>query len=148
MSLKLAPAAAVDGRLIWRWRNEAQARRSSPDPARIPLARHLEWFDRKLQAADCAILIAKDAKGRPVGQVRLDLGQGGVATVSITVDKAARGRGVGTEILQSIPAKVKGRRVRRLIAFVKPDNLASVLAFLRAGFRFRRLEAAMYRLER
>ena len=150
MSLKLAlsPAVAADGRLLWRWRNEAETRRNSIDPAKVPFSRHLEWFGRKLQASDCVILIARDAKGRPLGQVRVDLGKGGAATVSISVDKSARGRGVGTELLRRLPVKVKGRRVRRLVAFVKPENLASVLAFLRAGFRFRRLEAGLYRLER
>lgn len=146
--LTLVPAAAADGKLIWRWRNEPEARRQSPNSKKIPLAGHLEWFARKLQAPDCAILIAKDAKGRPLGQVRLDLAKGGAATVSIVVDKAARGRGVGTELLRRIPAKVKGRRVRRLVAFVKPENLASVFAFLKAGFRFSRVEASMYRFER
>lgn len=146
--LRLSPAMAKDARLVWNWRNEVEARRNSPDPKRIPLKHHLAWFARKLQAPDCAILLAKDAKGRPVGQVRLDLDGQGAATISLTVAKEARGKGYGTEMLRRVPTKVKGRRIRRLVALVKPDNLASVLAFVRAGFRFSRLEAAMYRFER
>ena len=149
--IELAPATEEDGRLIWAWRNDPAARRNSLNPGKIPLAHSLRWLKAKLADPRCLILIARSG-GKPVGQLRLDLVRPGAAQVSISVDPKSRGRGLGTLMLRAIPARLAGRRLTRCLAVIKPDNVGSVVAFVKAGFRFASVSriagAPAYRLEK
>lgn len=133
--IELVPATEKDGRLIWAWRNDPAARRNSLNPGKISLGHSLRWLKGKLSDDRCLILVARSA-GKPVGQLRLDLVRPGTAQVSISVDPKSRGRGIGTLMLRAVPDRLSGRRLTRCLAVVKPDNVASVVAFVKAGFRF------------
>ncbi|MBI4060197.1 MAG: GNAT family N-acetyltransferase, partial [Elusimicrobia bacterium] len=133
------PAASCDARMIWTWRNDPRTRRNSLSQGRISFASHQRWLASKLADDRCALWIAEDASGKPVGQLRLDLSPSGAGVVNIAVAPKRRGQGWGTAMLRGLPKKTGKRRVKRLRAVVKADNLASVMAFLKAGFRFRRL---------
>lgn len=150
LTLELVAAAESDARRILAWRNDAVSRRNSLDTRKVGLRTHLRWFRAKLADPACRILVARARGGKPVGQLRLDAVADGTAEVSIVVDPACRGRGVGTAMLRSIPDG--GRRLRRLVAYVRPDNASSAVAFLKAGFRFsalvRRRGVAAYRLHK
>ena len=71
--------------------------------------------------------------GTPDGAALLSLGRGlaGRWEVSIEVDPAARGRGLGTALAAAAPALVDGP----LWAQVAPANTASMRSFLAAGYR-------------
>ncbi|SNS84134.1 Acetyltransferase (GNAT) family protein [Geodermatophilus saharensis] len=71
----------------------------------------------------------------PDGAGVLVLGRGvaGRAEVSVEVDPAARGRGLGTALVAAAPALVPGGGP--LWAQVAPANTASLRAFLAAGYR-------------
>ncbi|MEI4271391.1 GNAT family N-acetyltransferase [Klenkia sp. LSe6-5] len=71
--------------------------------------------------------------GTPGGAAVLSLGRGlcGRWEVSIEVDPAARGRGLGTALAAAAPALVDGP----LWAQVAPANTASMRSFLAAGYR-------------
>lgn len=143
------PAAAADARLIWRWRNDPQARRNSLSRERIALSTHKAWLERKLADKRCALWIALDRAGKPVGQARLDLSPSGIGLVSIAVAPKRRGQGWGTAMLRALPTTVGERKAKSLRAVVKAENLASVVAFLKTGFCFRRLlKDGAYELER
>lgn len=140
-------AGPADSPFFFRWRNDPVSRRLSLSSGRITRAAHQAWFAGKLADARCRLWVALDGKDRRVGQVRLDAAGPRAALVSITVAPERRGQGWGTRMLRDIP----GPR-RPLRAMIKTDNLASVVAFLKAGFRFRRLVrtagASVYELER
>ena len=132
------PAHASDARATWAWRNDAETRRRSLISARIPFATHEAWLTRKLADKCCALWIALDGSGRAVGQARLDLDRSGTATVSISVAPPRRGQGWGTVMLETLPVKVGRARAKRMLAVIKPDNVASLIAFLKAGYQFKR----------
>jgi len=71
----------------------------------------------------------------PDGSALLVLGRGvaGRWEASVEVDPAARGRGLGTALAAAAPALVPGRAP--LWAQVAPANVASLRAFLAAGWR-------------
>jgi RimJ/RimL family protein N-acetyltransferase len=71
----------------------------------------------------------------PDGAGVLVLGHGvaGRWEVSVEVDPAARGRGLGTALVAAAPALVPGGAT--LWAQVAPANTASLRAFLGAGYR-------------
>lgn len=149
--LRWRPAALSDGRLLWRWRNDPATRRQSGHSERVPWGEHREWLARRLDAPGFGLWIALDGKGVPLGQLRLESAEPGCAEVSISVASGLRGRGIGTAMLRQAPRRLGRTTMRRLLARVKPENPASAIAFLRAGFRFIRVErrrgASFYLLE-
>ena len=140
-------AHADDSALLLGWRNDALTRRNSLNTARVPRADHEAWLSRRLADRRCALWLALDGSGRPVGQLRLDRARG-AATVSITVAPARRGEGWAAAMLRSIPPP----RPAVLRATVKPDNIPSVMAFVKAEFQFLRVArengGAVYLFER
>ena len=129
----LRPATAEDCRQVWLWRNDAETRRASFDSEPIPLAAHERWFLDSLDSPRRKIYIVV-AGDRPSGVVRLDV-TGQEAAVSIHLAPESRGRGVGPRALQALEAVAFGPLgLVRLAAEIKPDNLASLSAFVKAGF--------------
>jgi L-amino acid N-acyltransferase YncA len=59
----------------------------------------------------------------------------GVAEASIYVARAARGRGVGRELLGALVAAAESAGYLKLVALVFPENAASVALFAHGGFR-------------
>jgi len=129
----LRPAVAEDCLTLWRWRNDPETRRGSFDMGEVLLETHTRWFEDGLSRGDRRIYIVR-ANGVDVGMVRLDL-KGREANVSINVAREWRGKGVGTEALRAVATEAFDRLgLVRLVAEVKPDNVASRVVFERAGF--------------
>lgn len=132
-------AALEDGPLIWRWRMDPEARRNSVHSSKFSLAHSLRWLEKKLADPRCLIVTAVVGT-RKLGQLRLDLISLGKAEVGLSVARAARGKGLGTWMLKHLPRRINGKAVRSYVAFVKPENTASIIAFAKAGFRLEGLE--------
>ncbi|MBI3548553.1 MAG: GNAT family N-acetyltransferase [Elusimicrobia bacterium] len=143
-------AVESDGPEIWRWRNDPETRRNSHNTGKIGLAHHMKWFRGRLADQKCLLLVARGG-GKALGQIRLER-RGRAAEISITVSPAARGKGVGTWMLSHLPHRMNGARLSTIVARVKPDNVASVVAFVKAGFRFARFVRcggeSVYRFEK
>ncbi len=60
---------------------------------------------------------------------------GGVAEVSVYVDEAGRGRGIGTALMTALVEASERAGIWTLQAGVFPENVASVRAHERVGFR-------------
>jgi UDP-2,4-diacetamido-2,4,6-trideoxy-beta-L-altropyranose hydrolase len=132
--LHIRPAQKDDGRLLWEWANESQARGSSFSSAPIPWATHVAWFAEKLRQDKCHIFIAEDGKGTPIGQIRFDTRTDGDSDVDISIAKAWRGRGFAVPLIKQAAGLILNAGPARLHAFVKPENVASVKAFEKGGF--------------
>lgn len=134
--LALRRARPDDAARLLAWRNDAATRQWFLDPSRVEPAAHRAWFARRLEDPACRIYIA-EAGGVAVGQLRLDRRGTAAAEVSFSVDRRHRGRGYGTLLLKRAPAAAqRDFGIGRLVAHVKPDNVPSAIAFLKAGFRF------------
>jgi phosphinothricin acetyltransferase len=59
----------------------------------------------------------------------------GVAEVSVYVSSAARGRGVGTALLQALVREAEGAGIWTLQAGIFPENTASISLHKSCGFR-------------
>jgi RimJ/RimL family protein N-acetyltransferase len=133
--LRLRDAEPGDARLLFEWANDPVARAQSFTQASIPWEDHERWFARKLADARCVLLVAEDAQGRPVGQVRFDLGEDACAIISVAVAPEQRGQGYGgATIAQACEALRLRRGAMKVLAYIRVDNLASQRAFSRAGF--------------
>ena len=77
------------------------------------------------------ILIAENSSGNKIGNLRLDKINGKVAEISIVLDSAWRGKGLGSKLLAMV---CDMQNDVLLTARVKKNNPHSANAFRRAGF--------------
>ncbi len=120
-------ATFADAHDVLAWRNDPTARAMSREPEPIGEAAHLAWFGRAVDDPERLLLIGVDGAAK-VGMVRIDAGA--EREVSINVNPACRGRGLGAELLARALAEVEGP----LLAEIKPENAASRRLFEAAGF--------------
>jgi RimJ/RimL family protein N-acetyltransferase len=132
--LKFRQAERTDCQLIWRWANESQVRAVSFSTAPIPWEDHVDWFEARLADPHCIFLIATNETGSSIGQVRFDLDRN-TATISVSVAPEVRGQGIGPRLIRLAAQRVfRDYEVDMILAYIKPDNLASIQAFRKAGF--------------
>lgn len=134
-TIHLRPAAADDSEDVLRWRNDPVTRANSFHSEEISPEEHQRWFSQTLQRSDRLLLIGI-VNAEKIGVVRFDLA-GDSAEINLNLAPEARGRGLGTALivagssylLQQHPAIVK------IYAKIKRENLASIRAFEKAGYR-------------
>jgi UDP-2,4-diacetamido-2,4,6-trideoxy-beta-L-altropyranose hydrolase len=132
--LRLRPVSESDCRRVWEWANDPAVRAVSFTSDPIPWASHVEWFGGRLQDPACHYRILQDQQGAVIGQIRFEQ-SGAKATVSVSLDQAVRGGGLGAAAIVCGTEDLFARRPVSLVhAYVKPDNLASVRAFEAASF--------------
>lgn len=130
-------ADAGDEALLLQWANDPHARRHALNPATITPRGHLAWFAARLaRRDDCRILIATSPAGIPVGQVRFER-EGSSWTVSYSLDAAFRGLRLARPLLDGAIAALRAEAGAPLVlvAWVKPDNAASLQTFRGMGFK-------------
>ncbi len=133
--LWLREATLADCELIWHWANDPAVRQASFSPDPIPWESHQTWFQKAIENEHLLIFIAMDRNEKPLGQLRY-LIEGDVATVSISLDRDARGMGYSTALLNLGSDRIFATTsVQVQHAFIKPDNVASQRTFERASFR-------------
>jgi len=133
--LNLRAATSEDARLIFDWANDPAVRAVSFSSEPIAWENHLTWFTAKLGDANYRIWVAEDKAGTPVGQVRFQI-DGDAATVSISLDAGHRGKNRGSLLIWTACRKLfTESAISHVLAYIKPDNNASVRAFEKAGFQ-------------
>jgi len=132
-NLILRPVVYEDWEMLLSWRNDPITVANSTQSRAVPADEHRIWLKGKLANPKCAMYVAEVGK-RPVGHLRFDIGfdtEGKYAEVSVVIAPGARGQGRGTELLRKGCLEAVAHRY---IAFIKPENQASVRAFFKAGF--------------
>lgn len=131
--LSLRAGEEGDSQTLWLWRNDPQVRAMAKSAEPIAWAEHARWFARVLSSADSRLFLAL-AGGRPAAMVRFDRREGG-ALVSINVDPALRGRGIGKAALVAACERYEAEaRPEALVAEIRLCNRASIRIFEAAGF--------------
>lgn len=129
--VRLRPAAADDEAITLAWQQQPQARRFAR-VARVPTVdEHQVWFATKRNDPDCLLNIILYG-GAPVGTMRLDRHADDGWEVSIVVDAARHGVGIGAAALALARRLVPEGR---LLAEILPSNDISHALFTRAGYR-------------
>lgn len=133
--MNLRPAEEKDCRLLWKWRNEKNTRRTSFNSKYIPYEEHKKWFEKKIKSKNSKIFIVQDNHNRKIGMIRFDINSGDKAEINIIIDRNKRGRGYGTKALRlSSEYAFKNLSVRKIIAHIKKENISSLKSFSKAGF--------------
>ncbi|MDE1947015.1 MAG: UDP-2,4-diacetamido-2,4,6-trideoxy-beta-L-altropyranose hydrolase [Burkholderiales bacterium] len=132
--LGLRPATRADARLLWLWRNDPATRAVSRRGLEIAPGEHERWLADTL--ADPARVLAIGAVGaRDVGVIRFDRLGDDAHEVSLYLDPALHGLGLGSALLQAGEAALIARNGRAEVrAEVLPGNPASRRLFAGAGY--------------
>lgn len=141
LPISVRHAAASDESIWLHWANDPVSRAASFCPDPISPQQHHRWFTARLLDPGSHLLIAHTADGLPLGSVRFDTissdPDGTQWLVSLALEPACRGYGLGTLMLLEAIARLRENWDGRgaLLAEVKPDNLASIRLFEKAGFQ-------------
>lgn len=135
VELNLRPARQEDCWLLWEWANDTAVRAASFQSESISRDEHASWFAHRLQGTGALIYIAEDSCGNPIGQFRVEWDAEECGTVSVSIAPEWRGSGIAFFLIsRAAQAAFKKARLLCLKAKIKPDNIASLRAFEKAGF--------------
>ncbi|CAG1001323.1 UDP-2,4-diacetamido-2,4, 6-trideoxy-beta-L-altropyranose hydrolase [Burkholderiales bacterium] len=135
--LHVRPAVAADARMLHLWRNDEATRAASIDSAPIPWERHAAWFDKVLTDPARALLVGVVGT-IPVGAIRFDTVDAGAREVSLYLDPALHGLGLGTQLLRAGERHVidrAGSPPGGFVATVLDANAGSQRLFAAASYR-------------
>ncbi len=137
--LTLRPAESRDCEPIHRWRNAESTRRYSLDSHSIDFDQHRSWFNRVVSDPDRRLLIG-EIDGEAAGVLRFDRDDVR-ATISVYLVPDHYGRGIGARLIEAGCSWVAHNwpEVGTIEAVIMADNLPSVSAFSKAGFRSKSL---------
>ncbi|MBU0630335.1 MAG: GNAT family N-acetyltransferase [Candidatus Margulisbacteria bacterium] len=126
--IKMRPAVQDDCADVYRWRNDEATRRVSFSSTEISFDDHQKWFQKSLADPKRELLIV-EAEGRKIGLLRFDRLNEFSREVGINLAPEMRGQGFGAKVLAAIPM------TDLLIARAKTNNIGSIKAFKKAGFK-------------
>lgn len=129
------PATARDADLLRGWRNDPIVRAAAVHTAKVTAAEHAAWLQSVLADPDRTLVVAL-LDGNPVGVIRFDR-SGRESTISISIDSSTRAGGLGTQIIRETSELELAARetIDRVWADIRLENIASLKAFERAGYR-------------
>ena len=132
--LKLREIEPADIDLLFEWANDPLTRKNSFHSDMIQYEDHKKWFSRMI-SDDSVLQYIMMEDEIPVGQIRLNL-EAEKAEIGYSIAAEYRGRGYGHIILQLIKGEIRNKHpeIRKLVARVKPDNIASNRLFISEGY--------------
>lgn len=126
-------ATIADCSLYWYWANDPEVRNNAFNANPIPWKEHQNWFETRLINSNNILLIFESQYG-PVGQIRLDGEKATQKTISYSVARQFRGKGVGKKIISEVII-AHPPFANSYLAEVKKTNKASVNIFDKLGFK-------------
>lgn len=132
--ITLRPADMKDAEMVYQWRIHPQARKFSGQREIFDYKSHLSWFEAALMDKERCFLIAENSSNL-LGVLRFD-GVKSKSVVSVYLNPDCYGSGYGAFILQAGIRYLKKNNIMpiRIEALIDPENVASRLAFKKAGF--------------
>lgn len=133
----LRGATEKDMDLLYEWANDPDVRNNSFSSDLIMYEDHKKWF-RRIMSDDSVIQYILMDDEVPVGQIRLNVNDS-EAEIGYSISASYRGQGYGHIILELAMQEVRTQNpcIRRLVAKVKPDNLASRGLFEKEGYKMK-----------
>ncbi len=132
--LKPRLAKKEDEQLLLDWANDPIVRSNGFKTERISNEVHKIWFYSRLQDKEnCKFYVVENEKGLPIGQVRLDK-KLNKWYINFSLANFARGKKLGTILLETVFEQLDNRENVEFIAEVKQGNIASCRVFEKIGF--------------
>ncbi len=132
MTLNIREIRRDDARLLYKWANDPVTRSASFNSNPIEWETHVEWLINSINSVKRVLYLIMDDE-TPVGSVRFD--KEDKIIVGVTVAPDQRGIGYGARIIKYACQRYLVENSKgKIYAYIKPDNLASIKAFEKAGF--------------
>ncbi len=127
-----------DAKLLFKFINLEEIRKYSFSREKIDYNEHIDWFNKKIESKDSLIIIAENKdEDLFIGQVRYDKISKDIAEVSIYLNPSLSGNGLGPKLLKyTYNLAFDLLNIKEIIAHIKRNNLISIKAFKKAGFKF------------
>ena len=124
----LRKAELKDMKKIIKWRNDPVTRSTCNNTDKMPYSIGKIWFKNILHNTNRHLFLYKE-------KVVLDISiNGNEAEIGINVSPSHRGKGLGTKSLIELQEFVFTLGIKKLIAYIKHENIASIKCFSKAGF--------------
>jgi len=135
INFKFRKASSKDSKDLFDWRNNERARENSLNTDLISWSDHVNWFSDRIKDPNTTIFMiyADDIK---IGSIRFEEKES-IYRVSVVLAPEHTGKGLGAEIIRYGTELFLMRKkvLKPVIAEVKENNIASLKAFKRAGFK-------------
>lgn len=133
--VSLKPATTEDCENVFKWRNHPEIRKLSFDRGPLLWDDHQKWFLKAIASSKTVLLIGEE-NNNPVGVLRYDLRDYN-SFVSIYLKPGFTGKGIGTQMLTmgSDWIRKKHPDIKKITAEIIPQNVSSIKAFQKAGFK-------------
>lgn len=138
-SVILAKASVEDLQTTFEWASDPIVRAFSFSQHTITLDEHSNWFTKKIKDENCLYLIA-EMNGEKIGSIRFDI-DNNKAIISYLIAPKYHGKGLGLIILTNglsyLQKEIENNslHVKNVIGYVMEENIPSVKAFERLGFK-------------
>ena len=134
MKLNLRPVEKEDYETILEWRNDPDVRINSLTQHVISISENtLYWNEFSENEKNFASVIVYDAED--VGILKLKYLDDIISEVDIFLSKSYRNKGLGLQILMIAKEKAIEMGIKKLVAKIKHDNIASRKVFEKSGFK-------------
>ena len=135
--LVLREVIPEDSDWLFELANDPEVRANSIHPEPIDRIKHQTWITDTLADPNTLYLIALDKSGNPVGQVRFCPDENNFI-ISISIHHRYRGKGLAGPMVNYACNKLKYERkvTGEIIAYIDPQNLASIRVFKNNDFVF------------
>lgn len=136
----LRKADATDVDLLFEWANEPEVRKNSFNSELIDYSVHTKWFNKVLSSDNIEQFILMD-DDTAVGQIRININED-EAEISYSIGAKFRGKGYGKKIVKELEEQIKTSypKIKKLIARVKPSNIASKRVFESEDYELKSLK--------
>jgi RimJ/RimL family protein N-acetyltransferase len=132
--IKFRYAIESDLDLYYQWLNDPEVRKNSFNQQEVSYADHSKWFKKILKNPSAFLYVFHWDRQYPVGQVRIVKGEL-ESIIGISIDAKYRGKGMTVEIIKLACSDFLSKfSDQKIIAFIKPENVASLKVFKSAGF--------------
>lgn len=130
----LRSAEESDMDLLFQWVNDKEVRKSSFQTGDVTYEEHKRWFMDMMRRGDIRQYIYMQGE-EPVGQIRICL-KVEEAEISYSIAPKYRCMGYGKRMIAALSNMVREEypAIKRLVAQVKPENVASQKVFFDCGY--------------
>jgi UDP-2,4-diacetamido-2,4,6-trideoxy-beta-L-altropyranose hydrolase len=139
--VRLRRAGPDDAERVLFWRNDPRIVALSKSRRPVTRDEHMAWYEQAVKDARRLLCIVEiEEPGRqaasPAGVVRVDRDQSREGVITIYLLASYTGRGLGVAALEQATnlAFAQWPDLRSIRAEIRPENLASIKAFGKAGF--------------
>jgi len=133
--INLRKAEIADANDIFEWRNHIEVRKNFFNQEKLSWEEHEKWFMAKLKDPDATAYMAYYKKEK-IGTIRFESNEYVIKT-SVMLNPLFLGKGLGPRVIKlGVEEYIKEKKPdMQIIAEIKEDNLASINAFKKAGFK-------------